>query len=95
MAETPSGTGGRPAISAIKLHQLSICFMSSVGSLSNGVHEARISISASSFRGESFPNDALVTLVTVPLGALNSHSFFQVIPRTNSNLLQAVVDLLA
>ena len=35
-----------------------------------GVHEARISISASSFRGESFPKEALDTRVTVPLGAL-------------------------
>jgi hypothetical protein len=35
-----------------------------------GDHEARISISESSLRGESLPNEALETRVTVPLGAL-------------------------
>ena len=35
-----------------------------------GDQEARISISESSLRGDSFPNDALDTRVTVPLGAL-------------------------
>ena len=40
-----------------------------------GVHEARISISASSLRGESFPKDALDTRVTVPLGALYTQLF--------------------
>jgi hypothetical protein len=70
MAETPSGTGGNPATSEIKLHQLSMCFINSCGSLMIGVQEARISISALSFRGDSFPKEALDTRVTVPLGAL-------------------------
>ena len=73
MAETPSGTGGNPATSEIKLHQLSMCLINSSGSVIMGVQEARISTSASSFRGDSFPNDALDTRVTVPLGALNTH----------------------
>ena len=73
MAEIPSGTGGNPATSEIKLHQLSTCFINSCGSEIMGVHEARISISASSFRGDSFPNEALDTRVTVPLGALKTH----------------------
>lgn len=44
-----------------------------MGSATRGVHEARISISVSSFLGESFPNEALVTRVTVPLGELKVH----------------------
>ena len=51
-----------------------MCFITSMESVIAGVHEARISISDSSFRGESFPKDALDTRVTVPLGAARAHS---------------------
>ena len=45
-------------------------------SLMIGVHDARISISDSSERGESFPKEALATRVTVPLGDANWHPLF-------------------
>ena len=64
--------GGSAAISEIKLHQPVICFMISLAEEIIGVHDARISISASSLRGESFPNEELATRVTVPLGAVSS-----------------------
>ena len=44
--------------------------MISLGSSTTGVHDALISISVSLLRGESFPKEALVTRVTVPLGEL-------------------------
>ena len=47
--------------------------MISFGSSTTGVHDARISISASLFRGDNFPKEALVTRVTVPLGELYLH----------------------
>ncbi|CAB4828025.1 unannotated protein [freshwater metagenome] len=46
--------------------------MISAGEEIIGVQEARISISASSLRGESFPNEELATRVTVPLGAVST-----------------------
>ena len=60
-----------------------------------GVQEARISISVSSLRGDSFPKDALETRVTVPLGALNTQSFRSSDSKTSSSQLLEVGDLLA
>ena len=65
--------------------------MISLGSSTTGVHDARISISASLFRGDNFPKDALVTRVTVPLGELylqlfkSSYSRNQLQPTSGSN----------
>jgi hypothetical protein len=72
--ETPSITGGRNEISAIRLHHditwlSSVCPMSAPDEIT-GVHEARISISDSLLRGESLPKEALETRVTVPEGEL-------------------------
>ena len=74
MVETPSTTGGRNEISAIRLHH-DMTWLSSVCPASTpwgitGVHDARISISDSLFRGDSLPKDALDTRVTVPEGEL-------------------------
>ncbi len=74
MEATPSAMGGKKEISAMRLHQAITWFRSTWATSSpeeiTGVHEARISISDSLFRGESFPKDALDTRVTVPEGAL-------------------------
>jgi hypothetical protein len=72
ITETPSGIGGSPATVASRLHQAVTWLNISSGDLIIGDQEARISISASLLRPVNLPNDALVTRVTVPLGALYS-----------------------
>jgi len=71
---TPSAIGGKKEISAMRLHH-AMTWLSRTWPTSSpwervGVQDARISISDSLLRGESFPKDALETRVTVPDGAL-------------------------
>jgi hypothetical protein len=73
ITDTPSGIGGSPATVASRLHHAFTWLNISSADLIIGDQEARISISASFLRPVNLPKEALVTRVTVPLGALYSH----------------------
>ena len=93
ITDTPSGIGGNPATVASRLHQAFTCLNNSSADLIIGDQDARISISASLLRPVNLPNDALVTRVTVPLGALYSQPVSARESRNQDSPLRLASDL--